>query len=555
MKAFDIGLSALRAQQLTLSVLGNNLANASTPGYHRQQVDLANRLPLREGSFSVGTGVDVVNVRRIRSDAVETALIRNSSEAGFSQQTQDIAAQVESLLTPGDSSIHAALSSFFNRLEKVANAPQDSTLRREFLSSASELMKGFSSLDTEFVSVENGVRGNLDNAVKDVNQKISDIAQLNAQIFRLRSSGTSPNDLIDRRDQIASQLSEYIQVDSATLPDGREQTLIAGGAAIIGTEPVAFRVMDYKNGTTGIALQNLSTPITLSSGRIAAMTTALNETIPEFRSRLSELAREIVRNVDQQHAQGMTDHGPYSVLLGSRGVADVSVPLARSNPDFPITNGRLYITVTDATGARRTEEVRIDPNTDSLQDVAAKLSAVAGVTANVDPVAKTLSISALGGNSIDFAGTPDETGILSALGINSLFEGSSPGSFRVRDEILRNPELLATSASGLPGEGKNMAAIASLRDLRSGAFAGRTSTEELADVTAESGLLVQTSEGQNAQLQAFRQRLEADRDAVSGVDINEEMLKMMQSQRAYQAAARYITTTDQMLTELFQMVR
>ena len=125
MKAFDIGLSALRAQQLTLSVLGNNLANASTPGYHRQQVDLANRLPLREGSFSVGTGVDVVNVRRIRSDAVETALIRNSSEAGFSQQTQDIAAQVESLLTPGDSSIHAALSSFFNRLEKVANAPQD----------------------------------------------------------------------------------------------------------------------------------------------------------------------------------------------------------------------------------------------------------------------------------------------------------------------------------------------------------------------------------------------------------------------------------------------
>ena len=193
MKAFDIGLSALRAQQLTLSVLGNNLANASTPGYHRQQVDLANRLPLREGSFSVGTGVDVVNVRRIRSDAVETALIRNSSEAGFSQQTQDIAAQVESLLTPGDSSIHAALSSFFNRLEKVANAPQDSTVRREFLSSASELMKGFSSLDTEFVSVGNEVRGNLDNAVKDVNRKISDIAQLNAQIFRLRSSGTSPN--------------------------------------------------------------------------------------------------------------------------------------------------------------------------------------------------------------------------------------------------------------------------------------------------------------------------------------------------------------------------
>lgn len=95
MKAFDIGLSALRAQQLTLSVLGNNLANASTPGYHRQQVDLATRSPLREDTFSIGTGVDVTNIRRLTNDAVETALIRNSSEAGFSQQTRDIAAQID----------------------------------------------------------------------------------------------------------------------------------------------------------------------------------------------------------------------------------------------------------------------------------------------------------------------------------------------------------------------------------------------------------------------------------------------------------------------------
>ena len=77
----------------------------------------------------------------------------------------------------------------------------------------------------------------------------------------------------------------------------------------------------------------------------------------------------------------------------------------------------------------------------------------------------------------------------------------------------------------------------------------------MADVTAESGLQVQTSESQNGQLQAFRQRLEIDRDAVSGVDINEEMMQMMQTQRAYQAAAKIITTADQMLSELLQLVR
>jgi len=555
MKAFDIGLSALRAQQLTLSVLGNNLANASTPGYHRQQVDLATRTPLREDTFSIGTGVDVTNIRRMKNDAVETALIRNSSEAGFSQQTKDIAAQIESLLTPGDSSIHASLSNFFNNLEKVANAPQDSTARGEFLSSASALMKGFSSLDQGLTSLGKDVRLTLDDAVKDVNQTIGDVAQLNSKILLARNLGTEPNDLIDRRDQLVSQLSDYFEVDSFTLPDGREQIRIAGGAAVIGTDPVTLRVQDFKNGTVGIAVANSSMSIRLNSGRIAAMTTALNETIPEFKSRLSDLAREIVGTVDQQHAQGMTDKGPYSSLLGSRRVTDVTVPLARSNPDFPITNGSLFITVTDAAGTRRTEEVQIDPNTDSLQDVATKLSSISGVFANADAASGTLSIAGQGSNSIDFAGQPDETGILSALGINSLFEGASPGTFKVRDEILQNPGLLATSATGLPGDGTNMAALANLRDLRSNAFSGRTFTEEMADVTAESGVLVQTADSQDTQLQAFRQRMEADRDSVSGVDINEEMLKMMQSQRAYQAAARYITTTDQMLAELFQMAR
>lgn len=556
MKAFDIGLSGLRAQQKTLSVLGNNLANASTPGYHRQQVDLANRLPVREDNFSLGTGVEVVNIRRLKSATAENALIRNSSEAGFSQQTLEIASQIESFLTPGESSIHASLSGFFNGLEKVANSPQDSTLRKEFLASATALVSGFNTLDTGFTSLANDVRQSLEESVKDVNQKISDVAQLNAQIFKSRGQGVEPNDLIDRRDQIVTQLSDYFEVESVKLPDGREQTLVAGGAAIIGHQPVAFQVRTYQDGTTGISLSDSQSAIPLTSGRIAAITTALNETIPEFKARMSNLAREIVRAVDQQHAQGMADSGGYTTLQGRRSVDSTSIPLARSNPKFPITQGSLFISVTDSTtGVRSTQEIQIDPSVDSLEDVATRLSTVPGVFATVSSPGNSLTITALGTNKIDFADQPDQTGFLSALGINSLFEGSSPGLLRVRDDILKNPSLLAVSTTGLPGDGKNIAAIASLRDMRSSLLGGRTYTEDLADVTADSGLLVQTAQSQNNQLQAFRLRLESDRDAVSGVDINEEMLKMMEAQRAYQAAARYITTADQMLTELLQMAR
>ena len=97
--------------------------------------------------------------------------------------------------------------------------------------------------------------------------------------------------------------------------------------------------------------------------------------------------------------------------------------------------------------------------------------------------------------------------------------------------------------------------MASLRDLRVSALAARTFVEDLADVTAESGLNVQVADGRSTQLQAFQARLESDRDSISGVDINQEMLEMMQAQRGYQAAARYLSTADQMLEELFQLAR
>jgi flagellar hook-associated protein FlgK len=657
MRAFDIGLSSLRAQQQTLSVLGNNLANATTPGYHRQRVELNTRFPLRDDEHHVGTGVDISRIARLRNSAVETALLRNTSEAGTSQQALEINRQIESLLTPGDATIHETLSNFFNRLEKSSNAPQDLTVRQEFLSSADELMSSFNTLDQKLATLERDVRLNVDDGVKDVNQLLNDIAGLNSLIFQTRASSSEPNDLLDRRDAMVTKLTEWVDADAVSFEDGREQVLVAGGAVIVGNQSTSLRSRDYRNGTTGITLNDLTTPLSLGSGKLKAMTTALNETIPAFRERLREMAREIIRTVDQQHAQGMSDQGPYSVLLGTRGVLDLTVPLNNSVPEFPISSGDLYVTVTeDATGIRRTEKVSIDTATESLTDIAAKLTALDGVVATIDTVRKTLMISAEGSYSIDFAGRPDnvpvltsmtgtsrpefsghfqgdapddwsvtfsgpgtvgetvgltatirnssgqvvalqnigagyeagtaveirdgvalqfgsgtinatdtfsltltnnadETGILSALGINSLFSGSEPGLFRVREELRRNPERLATSATGQPGDAINLASMAKLRDLRLDELSGRTFTEEIADITAESGLIVQAADSRSTQLENYQSRLQADRDALSGVDINEEMLLMMQGQRAYQAAARFISVADQMLEELFTIAR
>lgn len=441
-------------------------------------------------------------------------------------------------------------------------------MRREFLSSATELMNGFRSLDQQLSSLGREVGLNLDDSVKQVNQYVKDIASLNAEILQARAMGISDNSLLDQRDQITSRLSSYLEVENTTTSDGHEITQIAGGKVAIGSRPITFAVIRDAQGTIGISVGNLQSIIPLNSGSFAAMTTAMNDTIPQFQIRLRDLARGIVQTVDQQHAQGISDQGPATVLQGNRGVSSASLPLARSKPEFPINYGNLSVSVTDtATGVRQTQIITINPAVDSLDDVAAKLSTIPGVVASVDSSTNTLTIAGQGTYAIDFSGRsddpldhrlnprPDETGILAALGIGSLFQGSEPGNFKVRDAIFQNPEQFVVSATGLPGDGRNAAAMASLRDVRFGPLSGRTFTEEMADVTAESGLQVRTSDTQNTQLQSFRQRLEIDQASISGVDVNEEMLKMMETQRGYQATAKLITTADQMLTELFNIIR
>jgi flagellar hook-associated protein 1 FlgK len=69
---FNIGLTGLTAAQTNLSTISHNIANATTPGYHRQRVELANAIAVPTGNGFIGTGVDVQTVSRLYSDFLET---------------------------------------------------------------------------------------------------------------------------------------------------------------------------------------------------------------------------------------------------------------------------------------------------------------------------------------------------------------------------------------------------------------------------------------------------------------------------------------------------
>ena len=100
-----------------------------------------------------------------------------------------------------------------------------------------------------------------------------------------------------------------------------------------------------------------------------------------------------------------------------------------------------------------------------------------------------------------------------------------------------------------------MSRLADLRDLRFDTLDDRTFIEELADFTADSGLDVQQYAGRKEQLDAYGARLEADREAVSGVNTDEELLHMLEAERALQAASRFITSVDESFSEIMRIIQ
>ncbi len=145
---------------------------------------------------------------------------------------------------------------------------------------------------------------------------------------------------------------------------------------------------------------------------------------------------------------------------------------------------------------------------------------------------------------------PDETGILSTLGLNSLFTGSTSGNFGVRQELLDDPALLAAGQSSRAGDNTNASAFAALSNALLANDGSLTFLEALSQMTADAGSLVQTITREMDQLDSIKVDLTSQQQSTSGVDPNEELVRLLEYQRMFQAASKYISTVNQALDDL-----
>ena len=232
---FQIGVSALQALQTAIATTSNNIANANTPGYAKESVDLTTAIPQAHGSTSVGTGVQVTAILRAYSQVAANQLNGSQSNLGQLASLQAYTNQVDNIVGTTAGGVSAALQSYYTAWSNVANAPTSIAARQALVSAAQGVASSFQSTSSQIQTLNTNINGAITADVQQINSIGASISKLNQQIVvgTAQAGGQPPNDLIDQRDQLLSNLSQLVGVTTNVDGTGALNVFVGNGQPLV----------------------------------------------------------------------------------------------------------------------------------------------------------------------------------------------------------------------------------------------------------------------------------------------------------------------------------
>lgn len=309
----SIGARALFANYAALQTTGNNIANANTPGYSRQSVELATASSQFSGGGFFGKGVDVATVSRAHSELLTRELhVATAVSAGDDMRASQLQ-RLESVFATGEAGLGFAASQFLNSFVDVASNPQDYSARQVVLSNADVLAQRFSAAGDRISELQNGVVQELGVAVTTLNTLAKGVADLNQRIGAALGLRQPPNDLLDQRDEMIRKISELVQVTTVGASDGSVSVFIGGGLRLVlgnQASKMALAADPFDSTKVGVALIEAGKTVPLpnqlvAAGKIGGLLRFQNTDLTDARNLLGQMAQAIAGAVNGQQALGL----------------------------------------------------------------------------------------------------------------------------------------------------------------------------------------------------------------------------------------------------------
>ncbi len=409
MSELQIGLSGLQVAQKALEIIGTNIANASTEGYHRQEMHLAS-LPIKLlGDIATG-GVEVAHVRRAIDVLLEKQLLVQAPQLGeTSQQVLTLRSVEGALGDVGSEGLMNAVDKFFLALRELAPQPDSQPLREQVVWSADALAKHFASLGRFLQDLEDQLPLQAQDLIAEVNNLALEIADLNRDIGTMAIRGGNPNLLLDRRDQAIMEMGELVSVQThASTTPGAVNVSVWGTPVVVGGQATLLEVGTVDDGDMGLSVKDASFYQTdVSGGRVGALMELKNSILKDLRARLDSLASEIAYNVNLHHVQGVGPDGAFTELKG--WPASDQPMSAWSEWGGHLQAGTLYVCIHDGTTGTTAHESIDVLGADTVATLAGKFDALAGLTGSVLDGGLRIGVEDTARYSFDFRPTPITT--------------------------------------------------------------------------------------------------------------------------------------------------
>lgn len=448
-----------------MQVTSNNIANANTPGYSRQVVNLTEAAPVAVGTLLFGDGVKIDDIQTVRDQVLNRRIQQETQSQGQANSFLDGANQVQALFNETQGvGLQSDLSQFFNSLSQLSTDPTNLTLRQTVLNDGQNLADAFHQAASGLGQIKNNQDQVVVQTASQVNQLTAQIAGLNAQVAAIQATGADTGELQSQRDEAIQSLSNLIGVSVTTASDGSATVTTANGAAlVVGKQSYALTAaLDSASGTQHVYSQGSDITASLTGGQLGGAIQVRDEFVPSVLGQLDNLAAGLTSAFNAQHTAG-------SDLSGAQG-GNFFTPFVPSLP------------------------------------------------------------------------------------------GSNAGAATQFSVAITDPSQIAASADGSSGSNGNALALAAVQnqglDWTTGqpAANGQDVTNYYAALVSGIGGQVAGAISQQQAIGLVLNQLTTQQSNYSGVSLDEEAANLVKYQNAYDAAARVISTVNQMMQTAINMV-
>ncbi|XTZ36912.1 flagellar hook-associated protein FlgK [Salmonella enterica] len=538
-------MSGLAAAQAALNTVSNNISSYNVAGYTRQTTVLSSANSTLGAGGWVGNGVYVSGVQR-EYDAFITNQLRSAQNQSSGLTTRyEQMSKIDDMLSGSTNTLSTSLQDFFTSLQTLVSNAEDPASRQTLIGKADGLVNQFQVADQYLRDQDSQINLSIKSSVDQINNYTSQIAELNNQISRLTGvgAGASPNDLLDQRDQLVSELNQIVGVE-VSVQDGTTYnitmangyTLVQGStsrqlAAVASSADPSRTTVAYVDNTAG----NVEIPEKLiTTGSLGGLLTFRTEDLDQTRNTLGQLALAFADAFNQQHTQGYDANGDQGTDFFTIG-GPTTLSNTKNNGDAALT-----ATVTDSSAVLATDYKVV---WDGSNWNVTRLSTNTSFTVTPDATDGTLNFDGL---SISVSGTPSTKDSFTVKPVSNVIVNM--------DVAITDESKIAMAQSADGGESDNRNGQA-LLDLQSASVVGgnKTFNDAYATLVSNVGSKTSTLETSSTTQSNVVTQLSNQQQSISGVNLDEEYGNLQRYQQYYLANAQVLQTASALFDALMDI--